>query len=193
MINACRYHPLRARFSPSPSPPPTHPKTASSWPSLATAFVVQSPSLGPAAAHHPYEHHHRQRPRPACAGRAARCNPSSGALCFSPRRQEPTRQQQQQQNPRASPATLAMVHSAADRACGTGLHREARGRASGAGRGRRRAPTSLSMTGSGKETGAEAGAVPKAGSAAKAKAEEGLRLFNTEGRTKQLFRPQDRK
>lgn len=60
------------------------------------------------------------------------------------------------------------------------------------------------MTAAGEEErGAAAEEGPKESSAAKgkrkgkekekAKVEQGLRLFNTEGRTKQVFRPQDRR
>ena len=50
------------------------------------------------------------------------------------------------------------------------------------------------MTGSVQEGGEGAvGGAGKAKEKAKAKAEQGLRLFNTEGRTKQLFRPHDRR
>lgn len=177
------YHPLSKK------------KTASSWPTRAAAFIGRSPSLGPTA-QHPYEHQHQQRPRPACDGRAT-CNPSA-ARCFLPRIQQST-QHQQRQKPQATaaPALATMVHSADYRAdCAAGAHRTTRGGGGvvgGSRHGRRRAPTPLSMTGPGEEAGGAAAAPGPKPTDSAAKAKSGLRLFNTEGRTKQLFRPQDRR
>lgn len=183
---------FRARLPPNPR---HKQKTASWWSTIGAALMVRSPWLGPTM-HRLYEHQHPQRPRPACSDRATTRNPSA-APCFLPRRQESAQQQRhrQHQRSRATPAVLTMVRSAAaDRAWHTVLHRTARGSEGRIGRGqrgRRRAPAPLSMAEQRAEGGAAAGPGPKRGSAGKT--EQGLRLFNTEGRTKQLFRPQDRR
>lgn len=164
-------------------------QTASSWPAGASAFVVQNPPF------HHQVHRHDQR-RASRTGGAA----SSGLSSFSPRERNA-----QRQPPAATSVALGAVASVSSgsncRRHNTADMHMAATRGAGCRSGDWRwwasslagsSSSLLVMRGAG-EGGAEAEGGAKRDRSAEAEAESGLRLFNTEGRTKQPFRPQDRR
>ncbi|CAM9423561.1 unnamed protein product [Ectocarpus sp. 13 AM-2016] len=156
--------------------------TASSWPTAASAFVTQGPSVHRTACRH-YEQR-QQRRLPASDGRTT----SPHSSCFLP----------QKQQQKTLPTTAS--HSGSSGVVGSDIHhrRHSRVRARSVagcngvadGSGERRWQTSSLPRSSSLLVMGGAG---EGGGGAGAEVESGLMLFNTEGRTKERFRPQDRR